>query len=186
MINKTKSLGILLAATLLYVVWLSPSTAGSIPQLIKPALAQDISTIVKKGHPAYISMPTANSGGNRSTTVGDKNASINTLQLNANEKKGVYTWLNKEGTNPILNFRLNTDNVVQLKNPTDSKHQLIITSEGKEVASSGDIQPGKSGELTFAKLSQGQTLEYHCVSSNYDERNNNNFFLIFSLVTQYL
>ena len=163
MMNKTKSLGILLAATLLYVVWLSPSTAGPIPQLLKPALAQDISTIVKIGLPAYISMPTANSGGNRSTMVGNKNASTNTLQLNANEKKGVYTWLNKEGTNPILNFRLNTDNVVQLKNPTDSKHQLVITSEGKEVASSGDIQPGKSGELTFAKLSQGQTLEYHCL-----------------------
>jgi len=110
MMNETKSLGILLAATLLYV-----------------------------------------------------DASTNTLQLNANEKKGVYTWLNKEGTNPILNFRLNTDNVVQLKNPTDSKHQLVITSEGKEVASSGDIQPGKSGELTFGKLSQGETLEYHCL-----------------------
>jgi plastocyanin len=55
------------------------------------------------------------------------------------------------------------DNVVQLKNPTDSKHQLVITSEGKEVASSGDIQPGKSGELTFAKLNQGETLEYYCL-----------------------
>ena len=51
MMNKTKSLGILLAATLLYVVWLNPSTAGPIPQLLKPALAQDISTIVKKDSP---------------------------------------------------------------------------------------------------------------------------------------
>jgi hypothetical protein len=54
MMNETKSLGILLAATLLYVVWLSPSTAGPIPQLSKPALAEDISTIVKKGLPASI------------------------------------------------------------------------------------------------------------------------------------
>ena len=163
MMNETKSLGILLAATLLYVVWLSPSTAGPIPQILKPALAQDINPIVKKGLVAYISMSTTNSGGNKSTMVSDKNASINTLQLNANEKKGVYTWVNKEGMNPILNFRLNTDNVVQIKNPTDSKHQLVITSEGKEVAFSGDIQPGKSGEPTFAKLSQGETLEYHCL-----------------------
>ena len=163
MMNKTKSLGILLAATLLYVVWLIPSTAGPIPQILKPALAQDISSIVKKGPIAYESMATDNSGGNKSTMVSNKNTSTNTLQLNANEKKGVYTWVNKEGTNPILNFRLNADNVVQLKNPTDSKHQLVITSEGKEVASSGDIQPGKSGELTFAKLSQGETLEYHCL-----------------------
>ena len=163
MMNKTKSLGILLAATLLYIVWISPSMAGPIPQILKPALAQDISPIFKKGLVAYISMPTANSGENKSTMVSDKNTSTNTLQLNANEKKGVNTWVNKEGTNPILNFKLNTDNVVQLKNPTDSKHQLILTSEGKQVASSGDIQPGKSGELTFAKLSQGQTLEYHCL-----------------------
>jgi len=163
MINKTKSLGILIAATLLYVVLLSHSTAGSISQILKPALALDTSSIVKKGLIAYISMPTAGSDGNKSTMVSDKNASANIIQLNANEKKEVYTWVNKEGTNPILNFRLNTDNVVQLKNPTDSKHQLIITSEGKEVASSGDIQPGKSGELTFAKLSQGETLEYHCL-----------------------
>ena len=102
-------------------------------------------------------------GGIKSTMVSDKNSPTNTLQLNANERKGVYTWVNKDGTNPILNFRLNTDNVVQLKNPTDSKHQLVITSEGKEVASSGDIQPGKSGELTFAKLNQGETLQDHCL-----------------------
>jgi hypothetical protein len=55
------------------------------------------------------------------------------------------------------------DNVVQLNNPTDSKHQLVIISGGKEVASSGDIEPGKSGELTFAKVNQGETLEYHCL-----------------------
>ena len=65
MMNKTNSLGILLSATLLYVVWLSPSTAGPIPQILKPALAQYISPIFKKGLVAYISMPTANSGGIR-------------------------------------------------------------------------------------------------------------------------
>jgi len=53
MMNKTKSLGILLAATLLYMVWLSPSTAGPIPQILKPALAQDVSPIFKKGLVAY-------------------------------------------------------------------------------------------------------------------------------------
>jgi hypothetical protein len=162
MINKTKSFGILLAATLLYVVLLSYSTVGPIPQMLKPALANDASLIVKKGL-AYINMPTSNSGGNKSAMASSNNASTNIIQLNANEKKEVYTWVNKDGTNPILNFKLNTDNIVQLKNPTDSKHQLMITSAGKEVASSGDIQPGKSGELIFAKLSQGESLEYHCL-----------------------
>jgi hypothetical protein len=40
---------------------------------------------------------------------------------------------------------------------------MIITSGEREVASSGDIEPGKSGELTFAKVNQGETLEYHCL-----------------------
>jgi hypothetical protein len=141
----------------------SPSTSGLIPQILKPVLAQDISSTGKIGLVSYGSMATTSSGGIKSTMVSDKNSPTNTLQLNANEKKGVYTWVNKDGTNPILNFRLNPDNVVQIKNPTDSKHQLVITSEGKEVASSGDIQPGKPGELTFAKLNQGETLEYHCL-----------------------
>ena len=47
MMNKTKSLGILLAGTLLYVVWLSPSTSGLIPQILKPVAAQDISSTGK-------------------------------------------------------------------------------------------------------------------------------------------
>jgi hypothetical protein len=110
MMNKTKSLGILLAVTLLYVVWLSPSTSGLIPQILKPVLAQDISSTGKIGLVSYGSMATTSSGGIKSTMVSDKNLPTNTLQLNANEKKEVYTWVNKEGTNAILNFRLNTDN----------------------------------------------------------------------------
>ncbi len=46
--NKTKSLGILLAATFLYVVYLSTSTSGSMHQILKPALAQVISSAIKK------------------------------------------------------------------------------------------------------------------------------------------
>jgi hypothetical protein len=161
--NKTKSLGILFAATFLYVVYLSTSTSGSMHQILKPALAQDISSVIKKGLISYGNTATSNARGNNSIMASDKNLPINTLQLKANEKKGVYTWVHKEGTNPVLNFKLNMDNVVQLNNPTDSKHRLVITSGGKEVASSGDIEPGKSGDLTFAKVNQGKTLEYHCL-----------------------
>jgi hypothetical protein len=84
--NKTKNLAILLAATFLYAVYLSTSTSGSMHQILKPALAQDISSAIKKA-----------------------------IRFNskANDKKGVYTWVNKEGTNPVLNFKLNMDNVVQ-------------------------------------------------------------------------
>jgi uncharacterized cupredoxin-like copper-binding protein len=163
MINKTKGLGILIVATFLYVAWSSPSTSGLMHQILKPALGQGIVYAVKSQLISYGSMNTAIASANKNTMTSDKNSSTNTLQLSANEKKGVYTWANKEGTNPILNFKQNADNVVQLKNPTDSVHQLIITSAGKQVASSGDIKPGKSGELSFTNVNQGETLEYHCL-----------------------
>jgi len=161
--NKTKGLGILIVATFLYMGWLSPSTSGVMHQILKPALSQGIAYAIKSQLVSYGSMNTAIVSGNKNTMTSDKNLPTNTLQLSANEKKGIYTWANKEGTNPILNFKQNADNVVQLKNPTDSVHQLIITSAGKQVASSGDIKPGKSGELSFANANQRETLEYHCL-----------------------
>lgn len=160
--NKTKGSRILIVATFLYIGWLSPSTSGLMHQILKPALGQGIAYAVKSQLVSYGSMNTAIASGNKNIMTSDKNLSANTLQLSANEKKGIYTWANKEGTNPILNFKQNADNVVQLKNPTDSVHQLIITSAGKQVASSGDIKPGKSGELSFANANQGESLEYHC------------------------
>jgi hypothetical protein len=167
MMNKTRSLGILIVATFLYIGWLSPSTSGLMHQILKPALSQDITSTIKSQLLSYGSMNTASASGNKSTMTSDKNLPTNALQLSANENKGllnrIYTWANKEGTNPILNFKQNADNVVQLKNPTDSVHQLVITSAGKQVASSGDIKPGKSGELSFANAKQGDTLEYHCL-----------------------
>ena len=161
--NKTKGSRILIVATFLYIGWLSPSTSGLMHQILKPALGQGIAYAVKSQLVSYGSMNTAIASGNKNIMTSDKNLSANTLQLSANEKKGIYTWANKEGTNPILNFKQNADNVVQLKNPTDSVHQLIITSAGKQVASSGDIKPGKSGELSFANANQGESLEYHCL-----------------------
>ena len=163
MINKTKGLGILIVATFLYIGWLSPSTSGLMHQILKPALGQGIAYAVKSRLVSYGSMNTAIASGNKNTTTSVINLPSNTLQLGANEKKGIYTWDNKEGTNPTLNFKQNADNVVQLKNPTDSVHQLIITSAGKQVASSGDIKPEKSGELSFANVNQGETLQYHCL-----------------------
>jgi hypothetical protein len=163
MMNKTKGLGILIVATFLYIGWLSPSTSGLMHQILKPALGQGIAYAVKSQLVSYGSMNTAIASGNKNTMTSDKNLPTNSLQLSANEKKGIYTWANKEGTNSILYFKQNADNVVQLKNPTDSVHQLIISSAGKQVASSGDIKPGKSGELSFANANEGETLEYHCL-----------------------
>jgi hypothetical protein len=161
--NKTKSLGIVIAASLVYVAWLSLSTSGALQQLEKSAFAQDISSPVKKVLvSSYGTAPTVSPAKSQATASNGKNLT-NTLQLNANEKSGVYTWMNKEGSNPNLNFKLNDNNVVQLKNPTDSKHQLIITAGANQVATSGDILAGKSGKLVVPAISQGETLEYHCL-----------------------
>ena len=160
---QKKYLSVVIATSLISVAFLSLSTSGALLQLEKSAFAQGISSPVKK---VLVSSYGTNSMvtpiKNQDTATKSKNLT-NTLQLNANEKKGVYTWANKEGTNPTLNFKLDDNNVVQLKNPTDSKHQLILTSGANQVGTSGDILAGKSGKLVVPAISQGETLAYHCL-----------------------
>jgi len=161
--NWTKPLSIAIAASFIYVAWLSMSLSGALQQIEKSAFAQDINFPVKIVlASSYGSSPIASPVKNQETTTNGNNQT-NCQQLNANEKKGVYTWVNKEGTNPTLSFKLDDNNVVQLKNPTDTKHQLILTAGANQVATSGDILAGKSGKLVVPVLSQGETLTYHCL-----------------------
>jgi hypothetical protein len=161
--NKTKITGILIAATLVYVAWLSLSTSGAFQQLQRTVYAQNIISPVKKDLVSWYGTVAIDSAGNSQGTMIKGKSLTNIVQLNANEKNEVYTWVNKEGTNPILNFKLNEKNAIHLNNPTDSKHDLILTTGGKELASSGDILAGKSGKLIVPTLSQGETLTYHCL-----------------------
>jgi plastocyanin len=55
----------------------------------------------------------------------------------------------------------NANNIIQIDNPTDTKHELVIESNETELASSGDIAPDGSGQLTFRPTMTG-TFEYHC------------------------
>lgn len=103
-----------------------------------------------------------NQNQNQTSMPVNKNLQTNTIQLNAKEKKGVYTWANKDGTNPVMNFKFDTNNVVQIKNPTDTKHELVITSGGKEITASGDINPGSTGQLSFNPTTTSGTFQYHC------------------------
>ncbi len=161
--NRTKPLSIAIAASFIYLAWLSMSISGALQQIEKSAFAQDINSPVKIVLvSSYGSSPIASPVKNQDTTGNGKNQT-NSLQLNANEKKGVYTWVNKEGTNPTLNFKLDDNNVVQLKNPTNTIHQLILTAGANQIATSGDILAGKSGKLVVPILSQGETLTYHCL-----------------------
>ena len=97
-----------------------------------------------------------------STDASDSNISssiaLNTLEL----KNETYRWQNtSEAINPTLHLIANTDYLIKIKNPTDTKHELIIGSNGTELAKSNEIEPDKNGKFTFNANSTG-TLEYHC------------------------
>ena len=90
------------------------------------------------------------------------NSNTTSIALNALELKNeTYRWQNtSEAINPTLHLIAGTDYLIKIKNPTDTKHELIITSNGTELAKSNEIKPGKNGKLNFAN-STG-TFEYHC------------------------
>ena len=87
----------------------------------------------------------------------------NTIQLGVVERQEVYRWSDNSGAiNPTLKFIVNTDNIVQIQNPTDEEHEMIIESQpDNELSTSGDIEPNGSGELSFRPNMTG-TFQYHC------------------------
>jgi hypothetical protein len=93
----------------------------------------------------------------------DKNA----IQLSAKLDNSVnppFTWVNTTNgvINPALNFKTNTNQIIQIQNPTDFKHQFIIDQNGRQLATSGDIAPGSSGQVSFKPNMIG-TFGYHCL-----------------------
>src|SRR5712691_8276207 len=93
----------------------------------------------------------------------DKNA----FQLSAKLDNSVnppFKWVNTTNgvINPTLNFKANINQTIQIQNPTDFKHQLIIDFNGKQLATSGDIAAGSSGQVSFKSNMVG-TFGYHCL-----------------------
>jgi len=83
-------------------------------------------------------------------------------QIKVAEIDETYRWESADSKiNPGLNFVANIDNVIEIKNPTDKKHEFVITLNGKEIAASGDIDPESSAKFTFKPDAAG-TYEYHC------------------------
>jgi hypothetical protein len=85
------------------------------------------------------------------------------IQLSAKEALGGYRWINATNgaINPTMNFAANTNKTIQMQNPTDTKHQLIIDVNGKQLTS-GDIASGNSGLLSFKPGVTG-VFQYHCL-----------------------
>lgn len=93
--------------------------------------------------------------------TGKMEEKTNKLELAATEVDETYRWSDSNGINPTLTILDNTDNVIQIQNPTDAKHEFVIESEGKEIAASGDISPDGSGTISIKPTTTG-VWEYHC------------------------
>lgn len=99
-----------------------------------------------------------------STTASSVSSNNNTsIAMNALElKNGTYRWQNtSKQINPTLHLIANTDYTFKIKNPTDTKHELIIGSNGTEIAKSNSINPGKNKNFIFSANTTG-IFEYHC------------------------
>ncbi len=96
-------------------------------------------------------------------TASNGGGESNTIQLGVTEQQEVYRWSNSsnEATNPTLKFIVNGDNIVQIQNPTDTKHELIIGLNGTELAKINSINPGNNRNFVFNANSTG-LFEYHC------------------------
>jgi len=97
------------------------------------------------------------------SSVSTNNNNMTSVALNALElKNGTYRWQNtSQQINPTLRLIAHTDYLIKIKNPTDSKHELIIGSNGTEIAKSNSINPGKNKDFVFNANTTG-VFEYHC------------------------
>lgn len=87
------------------------------------------------------------------------------IQLSAKEARSGYIWTDTTNgaVNPTMNFNVGTAKTIQLQNPTDSKHQLVIDdSNGNQLVTSGDVASGSSSQLSFKPVTAG-VFGYHCI-----------------------
>ena len=121
-----------------------------------------ISAIEEKGNNV-----TATTNNNASTT---SNSSISsTIQLSVKEETpGVYRWINASNAadNPTLKILKDTTSIIKIQNPTDTKHELIIDTGADVIPSSDDIDPNRSGQVSFNSTMIG-TFTYHCAYHPY-------------------
>jgi plastocyanin len=106
------------------------------------------------------------------TTTTNTNNTSNSFTINLLAKEitdGVYKWINASNSaeNPSIKMFANTNNIINVQNPTDTKHQLIIDTGADNLPSSGDISPNSSGHLTFNPTNMTGTITYHCAYHPY-------------------
>jgi plastocyanin len=116
------------------------------------------STSAKKSSSDKISATASTSNSDTNNNNNNTAIALNALEL----KNATYRWQNTtQGINPTLHLIAHTSYVIKIKNPTDAKHELIIGSNGTELAKSNSINPGKNKNFVFNANTTG-TFEYHC------------------------
>ena len=101
-----------------------------------------------------------------STSAITTNIQSDSTKINLSTKEvsdGVYNWINASNSaqNPTIKVFANTNNILNIQNPTDTKHQLIIDTGADNLPSSGDILPDSIGHVSFNPNMTG-TFTYHC------------------------
>jgi plastocyanin len=128
--------------------------------------AEDAATKGAKDNPAGAA---ANLTSTTKTTVTNNASNSITINLWAKEvTDGVYKWINASNSvqNPTIKVFANANNIINIQNPTDTKHQLIIDTGADNLPSSGDILQDGSGHVTFNPNMTG-TFTYHCAYHPY-------------------
>ena len=99
----------------------------------------------------------------KSSSVQSNSTESSPINLSVKKVGLDYKWTNATNgvENPQLNLNAKMNNIIKIQNPTDTKHELIVDLQGKQVASSGDIAPGASGQVSFTPNGTG-TFSYHC------------------------
>jgi hypothetical protein len=72
-----------------------------------------------------------------------------------------YRWMADEELNPTLEMVAGNETTIEIDNPTNDTHNLVIEMDGEVLEESGDIDADDSGELTITPEEEGE-LDYHC------------------------
>lgn len=139
----------------LVLVPLSFSVASSIAT-IAPRSASAQGVVGQSGGNA--TNATMTNAGNAITGEGRTIVMMPTEQTN-----GTYRWSMNNTINPTLILTPNVNNTITVDNPTDEVHALVIAmvQGGREVATTGDVQPNSHAQLTIMPNAT-DSLRYYC------------------------